>query len=237
MAKARQQRAARLRGKARRARKSTVNSPAAATVSLPLPDAEPPSSLPVLYTCKCGTKLTSPRLDCPICERLTPPEARVPAGVPPHAYIAEGSQIGEAGVRIYVMRAAGIPDEAIAKALNLSVKTLSGYVYKAGRNGLLDDVLHEPKERLEYAVLHKVVRNLEEGLEDDHRNEKTGLQVKTHVALKIAEGALFPRVQQQAIGGTNMLMGIKIEVVNGEPGEVREGTVLEAPAYAEGEEV
>ena len=32
-----------------------------------------------------------------------------------------------------------------------------------------------------------------------------------------------------------MMMGIKIEVVGGEPQPIREGTIIEAPAYVEGE--
>ena len=113
----------------------------------------------------------------------------LPAPVPPHARLGENSIIGDTGVRIYLMRAAGIPDEQIATALQLSPKTLSGYVYKASKNGLLDDALQSHRDRLEHVILHKVMRNLEEGLEDIHRNEKTGMQVKTAVAMKVAEGA------------------------------------------------
>ena len=148
----------------------------------------------------------------------------------------ENSSIREKAIKILFLRGAGMPDEQIAEQVGLSVKTLSRYLYQAERMGWLDGLLIEPKERLEYEVLNKVVSVIKDGLDDEHRNEKTGMQVKTHVALKVAEGALYPRLQQQPGGGNTMMMGIKIEVVGGAPQEVREGTVIEAPAYEEGVE-
>ena len=132
------------------------------------------------------------------------------------------------------MRSTGLPEEQIAQILGLSPKTLPGYLYKAGKMGWLDEFLVEPRERLEYAVMHKVIRNLDESL-DSTGLLQTGMQEKTAVALKIAEGALYPRLQQNPGSQNSMMMGIKIEVVGGEPQKIREGTVIEAPAYTEAE--
>ena len=174
-----------------------------------------------------------PRKTCSNCNRPAPPEAMpVPH---PSGYLSENSTVKETAIRIYTMRAAGLPEDQIAQILGLSMSSIRSYVYKAGKMGWLDEFLYEPRERLEYAVMHKVVRNLEEAL--DSTNElQTGMKEKTAVALKIAEGALYPRLQQQSGGGTTNVMGIKIEIVGGEPAKMREGTVIEAPAYTEGEE-
>lgn len=146
--------------------------------------------------------------------------------------LAEDSTIRETAIKIYLLRAAGQSDEQIAQIVGLSTKTLSSYVYKAGKMGWLDDFLHDPRERLEYSIMHKVVRNLDQSL-DSEGVLQTGMQERTAVALKIAEGALYPRLQQGAGQQNSMLMGIKIEVVGGEPQKIREGTVIEAPAYVE----
>ena len=148
--------------------------------------------------------------------------------------LSENSTVKETAIRIYTLRAGGLSDDQIAETLHLSKNTLSSYVYKAGRMGWLDEFLHDPRERLEYSVMHKVVRNLDESL-DSEGILQTGMPERTAVALKIAEGALYPRLQQQQGVGTTNLMGIKIEIVGGVPTQVREGTVIEAPAYQEGE--
>lgn len=157
------------------------------------------------------------------------PSAPLPAKRP---LAPEDSPIRETAIKIYLMRGAGMDEATIAEHLGLSVKTLSGYIYKAGRMGWLNDFIVDHKARLQDVIMHKVLDNIQEGLEDEERNEKTGMKVKTTVALKVAEGALFPSMQQPGQGGGNtMLMGIKIEVVGNEPGKIREGTIVEAPAY------
>lgn len=201
------QRTARRRGRPRIGdNKPIVASPTVAPVSLPLPEAGQAALAP-----------SSPEVST--------------KSLP----LSPNSSIKETAIRIYMMRCAGVSDDAIAQALELSPKTLSSYVSKAGRMGWLDDLVNEPKDRLEHVIMHKVVDNLNEALGDTYRNEKTGMQVKTAVAMKIAEGALFPRMVQQQAGAGQTLMGIKIEIVGGAPAVVREGTILEAPAYTEGE--
>ena len=229
----RQQRTARRRGRPRIGdRRPTSDRPAVALASLPLPDAENALPTPSCPRCECGTLFLKPRKTCAVCNRPAPPEALpVPrkSGV-----LSENSTVKETAIRIYAMRMAELPEDQIAQTLGLSKASVRSYVYKAGRMGWLDEFLHEPRERLEYAVMHKVVRNLEEAL--DSSNElQTGMKERTAVALKIAEGALYPRLQQQQGSGTTNLMGIKIEIVGGEPAKMRDGTVIEAPAYTEGE--
>jgi DNA-binding CsgD family transcriptional regulator len=189
-----------------------------------------------------GRPRTGDRKPVDACPTVAPvslplPEAgqALPTPSPAKLPLSEDSSIRDTAIRIYVMRGAGVSDDQIAQTLGLSKKTLPGYIYKAGTMGWLDDYLHSAQDYLEHKLIHKVVKNLDEAMSDTYRNEKTGMQVKTAVSLKIAEGALFPRLQQQQ-GPNQTLMGIKIEVVNGAPQTIREGTIIEAPAYEEGQE-
>lgn len=133
------------------------------------------------------------------------------------------------------MRQAGLGEDEIAGALGLSRSTLKGYVYKAGRNGWLD--LDDPKDRLEYQVLHKVVKRLDEALDaGNDRVLNTGMKESTAVALKVGEGTLFKQFDKDP--GASMqqtVVAIKIEMPPGVPTAIREGTTGGAPAYIDAE--
>jgi hypothetical protein len=149
--------------------------------------------------------------------------------------VSEDSPIRLAALKIMAMRKAGVADAEIAKALGLSEKTLPGYLYKAGKMGWL--TFDDPKDALEYQILHKAVKRLDEGLDDETRNEKTGMPVQTVVALRIAEGTVFKKFDQ-----ANTLVGpmtaISIKIEQPMAGQV---TVLDeeagTPAYIDGETV
>jgi predicted transcriptional regulator len=132
-------------------------------------------------------------------------------------------------LKIVAMREADVSDEGIAAELGISKNTISGYLHKAGRNGWLD--FADPKNQLEYQLMHKVVRNLDEALDDTTRHITSGVMVKTAVAEKIAEGALYPRLAGQQAAVAQTLVGIKIQIVGGEPGQMREGTVMGSNSY------
>jgi len=138
-------------------------------------------------------------------------------------------------LKIIAMRQAGVGEDEIAKALGLSRSTLAGYVYKAGRNGWLD--LEDPKDRLEYQVMHKVVRNLDEALDSEHILQ-TGMPVRSAVALKIGEGTLFKKFAEQAPVSQQTVVAIKIEMpISGQSAQIREGTTGGAPAFIDAEKV
>ena len=158
---------------------------------------------------------------------LQPPEKK------PYWWRPPDSELRRKAVQILLMRTAGIEDEEIAKALGVGKRTVSDYVYKAGRNGWLEHLLDDPKEALEYSVLHKVVRNIDQFL--DSPEEKT----KKEVTLKVAEGTLFRRFVEAPKEETSNLNVLQIQVVMplGGPGEIREGTTGGVPAYIEGDVV
>jgi hypothetical protein len=211
-----------------------------ATASLPLPTPGAALSSPLTLepparpSCpRCGTQYLSKRNTCSICDAPAPDEAR-----PGPGELTSTSSIREKAIKIYVLHhAAGMSYEEIGKLMNLSPKTLPGYVYKAGKMGWLQEYIHDPKEQLELVLAHKVIRNLNESLDDDVRNEKTGIPVKTHVALQMAEGMFFKKGPDTTEGAPSTVIGVKVEIVGGTPGQIREGTTGGTPAYIDAEVV
>ncbi len=155
-------------------------------------------------------------------------------GEKPWWYMPPDSDVRVKALKIQAMRMQGIDDDAIARALDISPKSISPYLYRAGRNGWLAE--DDPKNRLEYQVLHKVVRNLDEGL-DSTATLQTGMPVKTAVALKVAEGTLF---QKANVGGPTVVqtaISIKIEgAPAGAAATFDTSDLGGTPAFVEGEE-
>lgn len=132
-------------------------------------------------------------------------------------------------LQIIAMRIAGMEDVDIAKALDMSPKSISPYVYRAARNGWLD--IDNPKERLQYQVMHKVVRNLESAL-DSQAVLQTGMKESTAVALKVAEGTVFKQFNETPAGPAQQaIVAIKIEMPQGAPQTMREDTIGGLPAH------
>ena len=102
-------------------------------------------------------------------------------------------------------------DQEIADYLKIKRTCISTYIWLASKNGWLTQ-FNSAKEAIEYGLAHKVIRNLDEGLEDISRNEKTGLMVKTAVALKIAEGTLFKQFGDATESGSTQQTAISIRI-------------------------
>lgn len=134
------------------------------------------------------------------------------------------------------MRLAGQEDAEIAKALNISEKSISPYVYRATKNGWLD-IDYNPKERIQFQMMHRVVERLEEGLNDDARMN-TGMKVRTAVALKVAEGTVFKQFgdQQQQQAATTVV-AVQVVMPDGPRQQVRADTTGGTPAYIDAEVV
>ena len=183
-------------------------------VSLPPPDASPlPSSLSTL----------PPAQDAPI-----------PAQARPYWTLAPNSPSKAKALAIVAQRAAGLEDEDIAKNIGISVNTIRTLLFRAGKNGWLsqDATLYDPKDRFEYQVGHKVVRNLEQALDsDDPRvRAKTAMHLTDYVLqAKTAEGVVGPQLVPPT------MIAIRVEQVN--TGPIREGTVFGVPAFVDGETV
>ncbi len=156
-----------------------------------------------------------------MCGELHPDKQAIPAC----AVVSDDSEIRVKALKIAAMEAAGVSRDEIAVALKISRETISGYLYKAGKNGWL--VFDDPKNTLEYQILHKAVRNLDELL--DTTNE----EIKTEVTLKTLDGMVWRKDAQQAQQGQQTIVGVRVEVVQGAPTQVREGTVMGNSQYVD----
>lgn len=161
------------------------------------------------------------------------PVALVPPGPLAYPMYAEDGKMRATAVKIVTLRHAGMGEDEIAKALGLSRITLKGYVYKAAKNGWLS--FDDPKDQMEYQVMHKVVRNLDEAL-DSGGVLMNGMPVRTQVALKVGEGTLFKAFSEQAPPTQQTVVAIKIEMpTGGDTARIREGTTGGAPAFVDAE--
>lgn len=215
--------------------------PVRVPASLPL-SVEDTASVPsLLPKCpRCGTSILNPvRRNCSVCDLHLPLDLRQPekAHLAPKLALEDDSIQREKAVKIVVMRQAGVTDEEIATVLGLKPISLSGYVYKAGKNGWLDDLLHSPREQMEYQVFHKVVQRIDEAL-DSEQVLATGMKERTAVALKVGEGTLWNKPQDLSqVAPSSTIVGIKVEVVGGEKPEMRPGTLMGSSSYTDAEVV
>lgn len=162
---------------------------------------------------------------------------RPPVGHPDRAwYCPDNSKVRPVALQIIAMRLSGMEDPTIAKSLGISEKSLSPYVYRATKNGWLD-IDYDPKERIQFQVMHKVVRNLEEGLESKGIMN-TGMKERTHVALKIAEGTIFKGFDQQvAPQSSSTVVAVQVVMPDGPRQVIRADTTGGIPAFQDAEVV
>lgn len=169
--------------------------------------------------CACLTR----RKTCPICDtKVQQPSWRLP----------DNSVFHETAEKILALRAGGMTNQEIGDYLGLKPQSLRTYLYRSHRNGRLD--YNSAKETIEYGLVPKALRNLDDGLDDNHRNEKTGLKVKHLIALKIAEGVSFKEFGPDLTTGqplSQTAISIKIEQPTN-PAPIRQGTI---GGYLEGE--
>lgn len=138
-------------------------------------------------------------------------------------------------MQIIAMRIAGMADDEIATTLQISRKSISPYIYRATKNGWLD--LDDPKDRLQFQLMHKVVANLAEGL-DSPNTLQTGMRERTAVALKVAEGTVFKQFQEQnAPQLQQTIVAIRVEMPEGGLQQIREDTTGGEPAYVEAQKL
>lgn len=156
---------------------------------------------------------------------------RPPLGHPDRSWwLPDNSEVRLAAMQIIAMRLSGQDDIAIAKALNISPVSISPYVYRATKNGWLD-IDYDPKARLQFQVMHKVVRNLEEGLESGG-TLNTGMRERTLVALKIAEGTIFKQFDQQPVQeAQTTVVAVQVVMPDGPRQTIRAETTGGVPAY------
>ena len=143
------------------------------------------------------------------------------------------SKIRKTAIKIVALRMRGFPDAEIATALGLaSAQMVRSYLYRAHKNGWMTDELDNPKDKVEYEIGHKLVRNMHEAL------DSADPERKDHMTIEVSKMTIAKQFDQ-AVSTTQPLnvLSIKIEMPTGPPGQVREGTMGGTPAYLDGETV
>lgn len=160
---------------------------------------------------------------------------RPPEGHPDRGWwLPDDSKVRPVAMQIIAMRLSGMEDPEIAKALGISENSVSPYVYRATKNGWLN-IDYNPKERVQFQVMHKVVEMLEDGLNDRTR-QNTGMKVQTTVALKMFENTLAKQfdVQQQQQGASTVVQ-VQVVMPEGPRQTIRADTTGGCPAYMDAE--
>jgi hypothetical protein len=143
--------------------------------------------------------------------------------------LKEDSPVREKALKIVAYRLAGMDDTEIGRLLNLSPKSLSAYLYRAGKSGFLDE-LNSAKEAIENQLLPKAIRNLDEAL------DSTDPRVRRETALEIAKGTTF-KTFGESVGGQLPSNQLTVQILNvpGAPTVVRPESGGGTPAYVEAE--
>jgi DNA-binding CsgD family transcriptional regulator len=152
--------------------------------------------------------------------------------------LPQNSLIRRKALAIVAMRLEGRSNEDIAKGLEISERSINQYLWMAGKNGWLPKKkgFVDPKDSLEFDLAHTVIQNLKDAMGDETRNEKTGMPVKTEVALEVAKGTLFKRFGDvNAAPPPSTILALRIEMPVGVPTVVREGTTGGAGRWQEAE--
>jgi hypothetical protein len=158
---------------------------------------------------------------------------RPPVGHPDRSWwLPDNSTVRPMALNIIARRINGESDEEIATALGISKNSISPYVYRATKNGWLD-IGYDPKQRIQFQTMHKVVQELETGLSDGARMN-SGMMVKTAVALKIAEGTVFKQFgEAQTEKQGNTVVAVQVIMPDGPRQVIREETTGGVPAYVD----
>lgn len=192
----------------------------------------PASSIPATAQA-VDAPLSLPLAECPAESPTEPGDDKGPASPSPlqHWLKPPDSKIRTKVMTILAMRVAGMEDEQISKELNLGLGTIRNYIYLAGRNGWLNaDMLQTPVETVEYTLLHKVVRNLDQYLDSPIPSERQAVTEKLFDATMARHWA--PVV---ATGPAQTLVAIRIIQPEGPIQAIREGTIGGKSAWLDGE--
>lgn len=138
------------------------------------------------------------------------------------------SKVRKTAMKILALRLRGVSGDDIAKAVGLANSTtVSGYMYRAGKNGWLTEEITTPRDSLDFDIMHKVVRNMGEALDspDDERRDK--------MAIRIAEGTIFKSYDAEAAAQKPALTMLAVQVVmpDGPVPSVREGAIVGEANY------
>src|ERR1035437_5398538 len=191
-----------------------------------------PSPLPQRNKCpRCGTLNASERPTCVICDLDL--RELVRAGRPAW-WLPPDSKVRRCALLIMAMRLAGMEDGEIAKGLQISPKSISGYIYRAGKNGWLN--LDAPRERLEYQMTNKALDNLEVMLDDNTMLPPGAKIVKHEATHRLLEGTLYKQFSEPAPQQIQQtIVAVRVEMPSGPAPSIREDTTGGTPAFLEGD--
>lgn len=151
--------------------------------------------------------------------------------------VGKESVVYEKCMQVLALKATGLDHQTIADTLKIARQTVHNYCYIAGKNGWAD-TFASAKDQIEFAIMPKVVREIEAGLQDNAVHSTSGMKVRTQVALKVAEMTIAKTFEQASSAPqVNNVIAIRIEQVAGAGLEVREGNIGGVPAYIDGEAV
>lgn len=139
--------------------------------------------------------------------------------------------------KVLALKACGMVAADIAESMGVSKQTVHNLTYLAGKNGWIQD-FQNAREQIEYGILPKALRVLEDGLTDKVRHSTSGQTVAQQIAIDIAKGSVFKDFEAAAGAQqvpVNNIIGIKIQMVPGGVTEMRDGSGGDTPAYIDGE--
>jgi hypothetical protein len=136
-------------------------------------------------------------------------------------------------------RLAGMDDEEIGKALNVSPKSIGPYIYRANKNGWLTNQHTSLRGEVENDLLYTAVSNLRTMLNDDTVLDKGQRVVKQEATMELLKGTMFKSFDQVAaptVAAQNVV-SLQIVMPTGPVQQMREDTTGGVPAYIDVEPV
>lgn len=151
--------------------------------------------------------------------------------------VGKGSKQYEQCMKVLALKVTGMSAAEIGEAMGISKQSVHNLTYMAGKNDWLKEFANA-REQIEYRIMPKVMRVIEEGLDDTNRHSTSGQTVAQQIALDVAGGTVFKSFEQTGTQApTTNVIGIKIQMVPGSAMEMREGSGGGVPAYCEGEAI
>lgn len=171
----------------------------------------------------CLMVFTEDMRKCSVCQTIQPPLKKPLWQLPPDSIVRVKA------LQIMALRVSGMSDANIAKELDLSEKSIAGYVYRAGKNGWL--VFNSSAEHINNQLVPKALRNLDAMLDDT-----TDKPTQKDATFELLKGTAFKAFgEQQQAAPVQTVVAIRIETPAGPPQQIREGTIGGVPNFIEGE--
>jgi hypothetical protein len=164
------------------------------------------------------------------------PSKKADSGVPGWK-LDKSSKQYEQAQKVLALKAVGMIAADIAESMGISKQTVHNLTYLAGKNGWMTEFANA-REQIEFRIMPKALRVIEDGLSDKVRHTTSGQTVAQQIALEVAGGTIFKDFESAAGSQqvpVNNIIGIRIETTPGAVSVMREGSGGDTPAYIDGE--